>query len=214
MSGTDHTSGLVRRVAFVSGAVVVLLAATFGITIWENSTAHARAHHERAARIEKLQASLAGTAFWRERESMNEYLLGRNPELVGELRKDAASFTGATNGLGTDNTQEASLVAQTRAANDSFLAAFDRVRADPGGNAAAGLSELNTGEAAVLAPLGALQSIYTHEVASDMRAAGSAYSRSLLAGIIGAILAVGAGIRLRRLRAPADRPGSASARPG
>ena len=105
-----------------------LLAATFGLTIWQNSTAHAKAHDERGARVETLQALLAGTSFWRERESMNEYLLVHNPALLAEVRNETASFLQATNGLGRDSTREAALVAQTRAANAAFLAMFEAAR--------------------------------------------------------------------------------------
>ena len=195
MSGFKKSRGPARAIALASAGVVVLLAAAFGVTLWQNSNAHSQAKAERVARTEKLQASQAGTHFWREREAMNEYILNHDAGLLPELRAEADAFRGQTDGLGTDVPHEAQLVRSSRSANDAFLAEFSRSQTVRGSKAVnAAVERLNGAEANVLGPLEALQVIYAGEVTTDVRAANSAYQRALIAGIIGAILAVGAGI--------------------
>jgi hypothetical protein len=195
VSAIRGTAGPARTIAFASAAVVLLLAAAFGVTLLQNSKAHAQARAERVARTEKFQASQAAMEFWRERETMNEYLVSREPALLSELRDDTKRLRGQTRGLGSDVPREAQLVRRSLAANDAFLAEFGRSHSLRGAQkVAAELERLNAAEATVVGPLQSLQSIYANEVIGDQRSADSAYQNALLAGIIGAILALGAGI--------------------
>jgi len=193
MTSVKTTSKLVRTVAVISAAVVGLLAASFAVTLWQNSNAHNRNAAERMARTEKFRASEATTHFWREREAMNEYLLVAEPELLQELTAEAAGFDRATSGLGTDAANEARLVHNARSGNTAFIATFNNIREAQTDVRLGGAEQLNQAEAAVLGPLTSLQSIYDKEVVADEQAASSAYSHAFLAGIIGALLAVGAG---------------------
>ena len=182
-----------RTIGIASVVVVVLLAAAFGLTLWQNSKAHAQTANALEARFDKERAFQAATAFWREREVMNEYLVAREADLVPELRDVSASFRSNTNGLGADVAKESALADRARSGNNAFLASFDRVRRNRTG-AKAALEVLNAGETRVLGPLDSLQGVYSSEVASDQRAADSAYNDARLVGILGAILAIGAGL--------------------
>jgi methyl-accepting chemotaxis protein len=185
----------VRPVVLASTIVVVLLAGTFALTIWENEHAHAKAQHERVSESDRVRASLLVTAFWREHESMNEYLLTRGPGLLTELRRESVDFQTDSVGLGATVPRARALVAKMRSANTAFIAAFEQLRRAKGSRAiAAGFPRLDSAGAAVLAPLNPLQAIYNSGVASDQSATDAAYERSLLAGIIGAIIAIGAGL--------------------
>jgi hypothetical protein len=189
------SAGPARAIAIASVAVVALLAAAFGVTLWQNSHAHAQARAERVARTEKFQASELVTTFWRERETANEYLVIHGAELRPELRGEAATFRALTAGIGIDVPRESQLIRQSRAANAAFIAEFERSRTARGsGRVAAAVERLNAAEEAVLGPLRSLQTLYTNEATAASHTANSAYQRALLASIVGAILAVGAGI--------------------
>ena len=186
--------GPARTITLASVAVVVLLAAAFGVTLWQNSVAQGQAQAERAARTEQFRASAAGLHLWHERAVMNEILLTYGAGLQTELQKQAKEFSEQTEALG-DDVEEAELVRESRAANDAFLAEFERSRAAAGSVPVGETVErLGAAEEAVLKPLEALQAQIADEVGANQQAANSAYQRALLAGIVGAILAIGAGI--------------------
>jgi methyl-accepting chemotaxis protein len=194
MIGWVRSRGAVRTVSLVSAAAICLLTAAFAITIWQNDNAHTRAQLERTAASEKLRASKAGQEFWRERESMNEFMLTGAAGLVPELQGRFKAFQAATDDLGSDVRSEAALVHRSRAANHAMISGFGRTHVHGRRAAVAEIKRLSAFEAAVLGPLGTLQSGYSAEVAGDQRAADSAYSTARLAGILGAVLAVGAGL--------------------
>jgi methyl-accepting chemotaxis protein len=195
MNAFKRLTGPARAIAIASAAVVVLLAIAFGVTLWQNSDAHAQARAERVALTEKVQASQLATHFWREREAMNEYFLNHDARLLSELRAEAAAFRGQTAGIGADIARGKGLIRASRAANVSFLGEFQHSRSARGSSAVgAAVGRLNSAEAAVLAPLESLQTIYANKVTAASHAADSAYLRAVVAGILGAILAVGAGV--------------------
>jgi methyl-accepting chemotaxis protein len=86
-------------------------------------------------------------------------------------------------------------VVKARAANHAFLATFDRIRAtgkrdDP----EQALARLNPAEAQVLGPLRSVQNVLTAGVSDDDAAANAANRDAKLIGILGALLAIGAGL--------------------
>jgi hypothetical protein len=188
--------GSARTIAVASAAVVLLLAGAFAITLWQNGKAHAQASAERDARIEKFDGLQAVTHFWREREAMNEYFLTRDPDLLEVLGTEAEAFRALTADPGTHVPREAQLVREAREANEAFLAEFELSRNVDGDDAVLGTlaAHLNSAGAGVTAALNALQEIHTGEVDAAHTSADSAYQRARIAGIVGAILAVGVGI--------------------
>ena len=191
----SRSEGPARTIMLASAAVVVLLAAAFGVTLWQNSVAHANAEAERTARSEQFQASQAGMHLWHEREVMNEYLLAFGADLLPELKEEAKQFRAVTETLGSGDADELALTQTSRAANDAFLAEFERGRAAAGSSPVGPTIELlGVAEEAVVEPLNELQTSLTTTVADNANAANSAYKRALIAGVIGALLAVGAGI--------------------
>ena len=183
------------KIAAGSTAVIALIVATFAVTLWENGNAHAQARTERLARSQTFQVSRAESSFWQERESMNEYLLTRNPALISELRGRSQDFRHALAGVGADVPREAALVRRSLSANAAVTAVFLRSRGATSRVAVGAVErQLGAAEPRVLLPLASLRALYAREEATDEVAAGNAYTTSLLVDIIGAILATGAGI--------------------
>jgi methyl-accepting chemotaxis protein len=209
----DSSNDASRRIALASALIIVLLAAAFGVTIWRYQHSHSASNRALEVRAERLRAEQAALTFWRERESMNEYLLNGDPTILREITAERADFAAATEGLGADVPAEAALVSKAGAANDAFLAEFQRLsgRATRGAKLENQAVEiLNTHEAAVLDPLGALQTLYSREAVLRVNQARSAGNQALVAALLGALLAVAAGIAfalyaMRLLRQVAER---------
>jgi methyl-accepting chemotaxis protein len=190
-----------RRIVLASVGVLVLLGAAVGISIWRYEHAIAMKDGARDVRIESMHAEAAGTAFWRERESANEYLLVGTPAVLSELAVQHAAFNGATAGLGRDAASEAALVARARAANDAFIATFDQNRSGAGGDTSdrrianlIAVSLMNTREDDVLKPLEALQRFYVNETAQRQSEATSASHQALIASLIAGLIALIGGV--------------------
>jgi methyl-accepting chemotaxis protein len=208
----EHHDSAARRIALASGLIIALIAAAFAVTIWRYEYSHSASTHALTARADKLSSQEAETAFWRERESMNEYLLDGDPAILAEIQPERAAFEQATEALGIDVPAERALVDQTRAANAAFVKIFEDGRSVGGaGKAAAApvLGRLNAQEKVVLQPLTSLEAIYSAAVDRRVADAKGAATQALVAGIIGAVLALIAGIMfalyaLRLLRRVAE----------
>ncbi len=190
-----------RRIVLASVAILSLLATAGGISIWRYQHAIGMKDSARTARVESLQAELAATAFWHEREAANEYLMTESPDVLTEVAAQHAAFNDATAGLGRDAASEAAVVAKARNANDAFVATFAQSRGAPGGTASEkhitdliALSLMNTREADVLKPLGALQRLYDQEAVQRNAMATDAATQALAASLIGAFLTLLGGI--------------------
>jgi methyl-accepting chemotaxis protein len=188
-----------RRIVLASVGVLLLLAVAASLSIWRYQHAIGMKDSARLALGESQQVERAGTAFWHERESANEYLLVATPSVLSEIVVQRAAFDGATAGLGRDAASEATLVAQARAANHAFVSTFEQNRTGAGDDTSArrianliAVSLMNTREADVRNPLDALQRFYAHEAAQRQGAATSAADQALIASLIaGAITLLG-----------------------
>jgi methyl-accepting chemotaxis protein len=184
-----------QRIGIATLVVVVLLAAAFAATIWRYQVAHDDFGSRGRAYEAEISADNAVTAFWRERESMNEYLVTAEPSVADEVAAEQKLFEAATNELAL--TPEAlQLVNQARTQNSAFIEAFNRAKPAAGttkGREDAALSELNVHEERVVYPLEAAGQVFVGIVSARSRAAKSAADEALVVGIAGAILAVLAG---------------------
>jgi methyl-accepting chemotaxis protein len=199
---STHVQGPARRIVIASVVILVLLGAAVTVSIWRYQHAVGLKDAALTARSESLQGELAGTAFWRERESANEYLLVGTTDVLSEIGVQHAAFDRAVAGLGRDSASAGALVARARAANDAFVAEFGRNRAPvPAGTpsamqvaAAIAISLMNTHEAAVLAPLEALQGFYARETDRRQAEATTAATQALVASLIAGLITLLAGI--------------------
>jgi methyl-accepting chemotaxis protein len=206
--------GSARRVTAVSVAVVAVIAASVGVTIWRYEAALSRsaiavdAYHDKA-----LTEVLIGL-FWRERETMREILLTGSPAARLELGTLGDRFAATSATLATSELPaEAQFRAQALAAEKGYSALFARVRRAAGpalrGDVAAN-ARLDAAEPTVLRPLSLLAAALTARAELRQDAASSAEAQALGTAIAAAILAVLAGaafawFALRLLRSGADR---------
>lgn len=187
-----------RRIVIASVGILLLLAATVAVSIWRYQHAIGQKDSALEQRTESLRTEQAVTAFWRERESANEYLLVGTDDVLSEVGNQKAVFNRVTAGLGRDAAAKAALVVRARAANNAFVATFERNRSVATGVGDAQkrvaslivVSLMNTDEAAVLGPLDALQRVYTKETDRRQAAATTAARQALVASVISGILAL------------------------
>ena len=159
-----------RRVAAVSVAVVVVIAASVGVTIWRYEAALSRSAVELDAHIDAQRMEALAAIFWHEREGMREDLLTPSPDVLLEIRATERQFgaTAATLARG-EQPAEARLRAQASAANGKFGALYIRLlqtagtklSRDTGANA-----RLDAQEPKVLGPLSQLGSALTQRAGS------------------------------------------------
>jgi methyl-accepting chemotaxis protein len=194
---TEFLGGPARRIALASTAIIAVLVLAVTVTIWRYQHALNQDAKALTARADKITAQQAVTLFWRERESMNEFLIQPSEQIVGEVRKEEAEFSSLTAPLGRDVAVEHALVQRARAANDAFVRTFHDNRSEAAKGAAREnriVQLLNDGEEAVLGPLSTLENLYGDEVAAVQSDASAASNQALIAGLLAGILAVGGSI--------------------
>jgi len=176
------------RVAAICGAVVVVVIAVAGsLTLTRYDNAISQDNDALAARVNDTEVAAATDAFWRERESMNEYYIDPKSEIADEVTNEHATFEAAATALGTSDAAAITLIAQARAANQAFVATFERLQtAAP----AVAIRQLNAGEASVLTGLNALHAHFESEVAREVHDAASARSQARVAGLIAVLVSV------------------------
>jgi methyl-accepting chemotaxis protein len=186
------------RLAGIGGAVLVLaLAISVFVTVSRYQNALASDHAVSRARANALVAQQAVTAFWSERESMNEYLVVRSPELLAEARKRSADFGRDLGRLDRSTSAERELVARAEAGGKVFEQAFTSSQASAVTSAAAvkrAIDALNAPEAGVVDPLTSLQQLSATAVARELRAsagaAGAAHLSAVVTAVAGILLAL------------------------
>jgi methyl-accepting chemotaxis protein len=210
----DLRGGSARRVTAVSVAVVLVIAASVGVTIWRYQSALARSDiavdaHEDAVRTAALVAG-----FWHEREAMREYLLDPSQTVLGEIGQLRAQFAATAARLASSELPaEARVRAQASAASAQFYALFMQAGPAAGTTLANDVSanlRLDAAEPSVLRPLSRLVVLLAQRADAAQSEAAAAASQALAVGVAAAILAVLSGIAfalfaLRLLRLARER---------
>jgi methyl-accepting chemotaxis protein len=188
MSGMK-AAGPVVRIAIASVVTVVLLATAVGITISRYDHALSESALAQASTSQVAVTEQSATAFWRQREAMNEYLLIRDRELLVEVEEARVRVSRVQHELprGVDQSAKAALADQIAAANDGYVAQFKALESRP----RAALRRLNELEAGVTGPIEKLQTLQLRQTTSDRSAASSAKHQALIAALLGALLAIG-----------------------
>jgi hypothetical protein len=211
-----------RRVAALSVAVVVVIAASVGVTIWRYESALSRSAVELDAHIDATRMEALVAIFWHEREAMREDLLTPSPDVLLEIRAAEGQFAATAAPLArSGQPAEARLRAEATTANGKFGALYIRLlrtagtklSRDTGAN-----TRLDAAETAVLGPLGQLGLALDQRADAAQAAAAQASGQALGTGLAAAILAVLAGIAfalfaLRLLRSAFDRSTRPAERP-
>ncbi len=203
-SGSSHDSP--GRLAVVTAFVVVLIALATASTGWRYELALAdskAALHETA---NKHGAEQAVTAYWRERETMNEYLLSPSSSLSTESESRRREFEDSLQGLNADNASERRLVLLSLPAHAELVRRFSERRAAALQSVAAETkltAELDAAEVGILRPLEALQTRYQADVVARQAAADrlslEAFIAALVAATIGVTATIGLAVYARRL---------------
>jgi methyl-accepting chemotaxis protein len=178
-------------------AVVAVIAAAVGVTIWRYEAASSRSAVELEARGETARIETLVGLFWHEREAMREDLLAPSPDVLLEIRAVEGQFAATAAALAAGQPAESRLRAQAAAANSAFAALYIRLRRsagtklerDTGANA-----QLNAAEPTVLGPLSRLGRLLTQQADAAQAAAASAADQALGIGLAAALLAALAGI--------------------
>jgi methyl-accepting chemotaxis protein len=210
--------GSARRVAALSVAVIAVIAASVGVTIWRyeaalNQSAAAFGAHREAAVTEVLVG-----LFWHEREAIREELSNPAPSVPPEIRAVERQFSATAGTAGTalapgGTPAETGLRAQALAANQRFGLRFNQVRRNLGParrDAARANAQMDALEPGILTPLRQLAVAQARRASAEQAEAASASDQALGTGIAAAILAVLAGLAfaafaLRLLRRGSER---------
>src|SRR5215208_442377 len=110
MFGTK--AGSPARIALAILVVVALVAAAVGVTVWRYDYALNESDAAQVSTFEQYSSQKATSAFWHEREAMNEYLLLHESELLDEIDEQRAAFARIKRELppGGDQDRESTLV--------------------------------------------------------------------------------------------------------
>jgi methyl-accepting chemotaxis protein len=187
-----------RRVMAVSVAVVAVIAAAVGVTIWRYEVALARSSAAINARGDAALTARLTATFWHQREAMHEYLFLPSPSILQEIAVQRSQYAGTVARLaGGESAAEARLRAQAATANAHFVALFYRERGAAGTSLAREVratARLSAAENTILSPLDRLDNAELRRAEAARAAAGSADSQALGIGLAAAILAVLAGL--------------------
>jgi methyl-accepting chemotaxis protein len=188
--------GPARRIALASVAIILLIIVATSVTILR---------YERAANqaeialgdTDRVSSERAVAAFWRERESMNEYLIQPTAKLAAEVAAEKAQFDSILTATSTDTPADRALVARARGANDAFVNDFRANLGEAGQGTVfevAVIRFLHDREAAVLGPINEVVNFREREKARLQSSAKAARGQALVAAIIAGLLAIGSSL--------------------
>jgi methyl-accepting chemotaxis protein len=182
-----------RRILAVTALLLCLIATAIGATTWRYQHALSKAGRAVSAQREELRTEHAVSAFWAEREAMNEILLTSDAALLAEVVTRNAEFDAALRGLG-DTPKEVALASRTRAANAAYVARFTADHTAGGSRASVAriLKVLNATEGSVTERLAQLAAIQESQVRASVTARRSAEHQATLASILSALVALAA----------------------
>jgi hypothetical protein len=171
-------SGPTQRIIAASVVTLIVLAAATGIGMWRYDAALDAKARALRAQEDELDAQRAVALLWRERESMNEYLLIPSAEIAREVTAEQKELNAVIEEMTTDPDVSTAQLERLRDANDQLVGDFRRH---------ARLERLNTDEEAVVAPLESVQRTAAQAVRRNLTAASGARTEALLAGLLGGL---------------------------
>jgi signal transduction histidine kinase/ActR/RegA family two-component response regulator len=186
-----------RSIGVVALSSVLLVAAAFAATIWRYEHSQRLGRSALAEHADRLRVEQAAKIFWHEREAINEYLITKEPAVLREIEHLRVEFLRLTEGLDRGKKVEARLVTLARTANGRLLLEFEMSRGigqkDTGANLRA-IEALHPFEEAVLRPLRILNASGVRTGQARSSAASAASGQARVVAVLGAILALGAGL--------------------
>ena len=179
-----------RRVAAVSVAVIVVIAALIGVAIWRYEQALSRSAVTLDARSDARLTGLLVATFWHERQAMDEYLFAPSPAVLERGQRTAEQFAATSATLGATQTPiETRFRLQATAADNGLCRCSSRVRAAAGTTASrevGAAARLSATDGSVLGPLAQLYRAQAQRADSAQAASASAGSQALVIGVTAA----------------------------
>jgi signal transduction histidine kinase/ActR/RegA family two-component response regulator len=185
-----------HRIGAATLLCMLVISGAFGVTAWRNAHAKSSGIAALAESADLQRGEEAGKIFWHEREAMNEYLVGHQPEVLGEVAKLNAEFVRVTADFDAVG-YEGVLGERARAGNRSLFVEFTKIRKQSGATGGSGLrvtAALQRREDAVTGPLLLLESLNRRLQMTQMTAAEDASSQARYVAWFGAALALLAGL--------------------
>jgi hypothetical protein len=180
-------TGSARRVLLASGVLVALLVTAMTLTMWLYASATHSGDRALAASTGSVHANQALAAFYRERATINHYLLRPSPDLLTQLAAQKADFETAV-GTAANAAGELTFVTRARAGNTALLHDFKvgRTAISPLDTM---IAQLGRDELRVVGTLDSLAKAHVAQIAQRVSAKSTADSRALIAAIVGALVA-------------------------
>jgi signal transduction histidine kinase len=189
-------------VVVVAISSVLLVATAFGLTIWRYEHAQQGGKTALDERGDRKRTEEAAKIFWHGRKAIDEYLITGEADLLAEIRSLQTEFRRVTESVAEEDETQRVALAQVRVANGRLLREFEFQReeraADIGvrhlGAHLEVMEALRPFEEAVLRPLRDLSDINLYREQAASKDAASASSQARRVALLGAILALGAGL--------------------
>ena len=181
-------TGVARRVVLASAVLVALLAAAMTTTDWLYGSAIKAGDSALEERGSTVLTNQAITAFWRERATINRYLMRPDPALLERLATERAAFERAV-GAAADDDDERPFVTSALDGNAALLKTFES-----GLSAVTPLdtmlAKLDREQQRIVGPLESLEKAHAVEIATRGSAKASSDSQASIAAIVSALVAV------------------------
>src|ERR1017187_6371027 len=149
-------SGSARRVVAVSVAAIAVIAIAVGVTIWRYEVALTRSEEALDSAGDARSSVLLVSAFWHDREAMNEYLIAPSPAVADEVAAQQGPFKRIAATITPEDPAEALALSRATAAYANLYSIFNRVRGAGGTSQAretTAIGQLVTAESGILDPL-------------------------------------------------------------
>ena len=183
------TSSPVKRIALATAALVLLLVAVAGTSVWCYTQTLSTADAAWESRGQRALTHEATAMFWRERAAIDEHLIAPNPERLSEVAAASDEWRQRMQRLdeGASIPAQTSLVDELTRANDALLTAF---RSEARTTPEASLSTFNGIEDGIEATLARLASTQDGALAARRSESATAKQRMLLVALIGQLLGI------------------------
>ena len=185
-----------RRIVIASLAILFLLAAALGVTIWRYESALDQyENHALQARADAELVQQATGAFWQEQSSIFDYALAPSDQALVRLNSARGTFVDSLNGLHVQNELERRKREEALAANQASITNFfENVRPAVTGTSNTSLinalAQQKTYNNSVLPPLDELSRIQKAQAARAIDDAKGAGTEALIAGLIAGLLSL------------------------
>ena len=183
------------RIVAAAFVLAVVLGGVLVIVVERGAASGRASEAARQGREANAAVSSAVAAFWQEREAAGEYLVVPSRAVGDEVLAKKRRFESAVAAVAPESRSEAGLLTSAVAGNRRWFATFQSHAGLVGKrDSLRAIAGLNRGEAAVLGPLAQLTKNNVDQYLGEERLAKTTAREALIAEIVGACVAVLAGV--------------------